>query len=460
MSVKSKPPVLSGGKYLVEIVGLGHSGEGVGRYQDFTVFIPQALPGETVEVIIKEVKKNYAKGQLLAVRQASPERIKPLCAVYQECGGCQLQHMQYQAQLIAKRQQVVDAVNRIGKLPTVQIHPTLGAANPWYYRNKMQFPVGFAKGELVVGCYAQGTHSIINTDNCLIQHQSNNTIASEVRRIATELAIAPYDERTGTGILRHVMGRVGTATGEVMAVLITATDRLPRQAELIAAMRQSIPGLVSIIQNVNSRRTNIIMGNTTRTLWGKDTITDRLGNFLFHISPRSFFQVNTDQTQVLYNKVVEYAQLTGSETVIDVYCGTGTISLFLAAQAAKVYGIEIVEPAIADARKNACTNNISNTEFLAGDAIELMPRLYKQGLRPEVIVVDPPRAGCEQQVLETFARMNPHRIVYVSCNPASLARDLAILDGLGYRAKEIQPADMFPWTYHVECVVLIERKKP
>lgn len=458
MVKKQIAPVTAGSRYTVEIIGLGHSGEGVGRFQDFTIFVPQALPGEVVEVQVSEVKKNYAKAKLTGVKQASAERVEPLCSVYQSCGGCQLQHLSYAGQLNAKRQQVVDAVTRIGKLADVVVHPTMGAANPWYYRNKMQFPVGKAGGKVAVGCYSQGTHAIINTENCCIQHAVNNTIADQVRRIVTEFNIPTYDERTGEGVIRHVMGRVGTATGEVMVALVTAVDKLPSQEKVIAALRQAIPGLTSIVQNVNPKRGNIIMGETTRTIWGKDTITDKLGNLTFHISARSFFQVNTEQTVLLYGKAVEYAGLTGQETVIDAYCGTGTITLFLAGQAAKVYGIEIVKPAIADAWQNAQTNKIENVEFIAGDAVEVMPELYRNGVRPEVIVVDPPRAGCEPKVLETFVKMKPERIVYVSCNPASLARDLAILAEQGYQTMEIQPVDMFPHTHHVECVAKLIRK--
>ena len=444
---------------MVTIAGVGHSGEGVGRYQDLTVFVPQALPGEIVETKITEVKKNYAKGKLVAVKQVSPDRMKPPCPVYEMCGGCQLQHLSYEGQLAIKHRQVHDAVIRIGKLSDVTIHPTLGAVHPWHYRNKMQFPVGTdAGGSIVIGCYAQGSHTIVPTDNCLIQHMSNNTIASQVQRIATEVGLLPYNELTGEGLLRHVMGRVGTATGEVMIVLVTAGDTIPRAPELITALREAVPGVVSIMQNINPRRTNVILGEVTRTFWGKDTITDRLGSLTFHISARSFFQVNTEQTLQLYGRAVDYAGLTGRETVIDAYCGTGTISLFLARQAAKVYGIEIVPSAIEDAWANARTNGITNAEFMTGDAVDIMPRLYRQGVRPDVIVVDPPRAGCDQIVLETFATMNPRRIVYVSCNPASLARDLAILDKLGYKTREIQPVDMFPMTFHIETVTLLQRK--
>ena len=451
-------PVAKGQIYTIDITGLGHSGEGVGRYQDFTVFIPGALPGETVSARIVTVKKNYAIGQLTTVQTPSPYRITPACEIYSLCGGCQLQHITYEEQLNCKRQQVVDAITRIGKLPEVVIHPTLRADTPWYYRNKMQFPVGRKNGHIVIGCYAQGSHDIVNTDNCLIQHQVNNDIVREVRAVLEELGLEPYDEHTGQGIIRHILGRVGTATNQVMLVLVTATERLPKQQALIQCLTARIPGLVSIIQNINSKRTNVILGHKTITLWGQDTITDKLGEFHFAISARSFFQVNTAQAEVLYNQAVRYAGLTGTETVIDAYCGTGTITLFLARKAAKVYGIEIVEPAIRDARQNASNNNVDNVEFTVGDAVDIMPRMFQQGIKPDVIVVDPPRAGCEQKVLETFVTMEPKRIVYVSCNPASLARDLAILAGLGYQAKEIQPVDMFCQTSHVECTVLLKRK--
>lgn len=451
-------PVTKGQTYTISIAGLGHSGEGVGRCENFTVFVPGGLPGEEVITRITEVKKNYAKGRLVKVETISPHRVEPVCKIFSECGGCQLQHLDYPAQLASKRQTVVDAVRRIGGLEGVIIHPTMGAKDPWYYRNKMQFPVGGEKGKLDVGCYAQGTHTIINVDDCRIQHSANNLIANKVRDIAAGLGISPYDERTGRGVLRHVLGRVGVVGGEIMIVLVTAVPDFPERDKLVDALKNNIPGLVSLVQNINSRNTNVILGNRTRTLWGRDTITDRLGDFNFHISAQSFFQVNTAQAAVLYEKALEYAGLTGSETVIDAYCGTGTITLFLARKATKVYGIEVVEPAVLDARRNAARNNIENVEFIVGDAVEVMPKLYADGIRPHAIVVDPPRAGCAPAVLQTFAAMQPARIIYVSCNPASLARDLALLNDLGYITREIQPVDMFPQTYHVECVALIQRK--
>ncbi|MEN6411691.1 MAG: 23S rRNA (uracil(1939)-C(5))-methyltransferase RlmD [Veillonellales bacterium] len=456
----SNRPVQQGGTYTLDILRLGHSGEGVGKYLDFTVFIPGALPGESVQVVITEVKKNYAKGKLQGIEKFAPERVEPRCTIYRKCGGCQLQHMDYESQCIAKRQTVVDAITRIGKLTDVTVHPTIGAVNPWYYRNKMQFPVGTNGSTVVIGCFAQGTHEIINTEHCFIQHDTNNVIAGEMRAVIAALGIAPYNERTGEGVIRHVLGRVGSATGEVMIVLVTTSLQLPCKQELISELRRRIPGLVSIIQNVNGKKTNVIMGEKTITLWGRDTITDRLGEFHFEISARSFFQVNTAQAEVLYNKAVEYAGLSGRETVIDAYCGTGTISLFLARKALKVYGIEIVAPAVRDAKQNAANNGVKNAEFITGDAVTVMPQMIQEGIYPDTIVVDPPRAGCDRQVLEAFVHMAPRRIVYVSCNPASLARDLAVLAEHGYATKEVQPVDMFPQTYHVECVALIERKKP
>lgn len=453
-----QPPVRTGEHITLAVDGLGSSGEGVGRWQGFTVFVPYALPGEQAEVRITTVKKHYARGELVRLLTASPDRIAPLCPVYHCCGGCQLQHLSYAGQLQAKRRLVTDALAHIGGLAEVVVHPVRGAADPWHYRNKMQFPVGWRQGKVVLGCYAPGTHDIVDTAACAIQHPANNAVAAAARAAIATLAIPPYDERTGRGVVRHVLGRVGTATGEVMVVLVTATDTLPQRAALVAALREKIPGLVSIVQNINPRRTNVILGDKTRVLWGRDAITDRLGPFIFRVAAPSFFQVNTAQAAVLYETAVAYAGLTGTETVIDAYCGTGTISLFLARRAARVYGVETVAAAVRDARANARLNGVVNVEFIAGDATDVMPRLYEQGVRPQVIVTDPPRAGCTPAVLEAFAAMQPRRIVYVSCNPASLARDLAYLAAKGYRPQEIQPVDMFPQTCHVESVALIERK--
>ena len=451
-------PVCKGRTYELQIDRLGTSGEGVGRYDNFTVFVPNALPGETVSVIIEEVKNSYARGRIKQILHESVDRVVPLCELYEECGGCQLQHLSYEAQLHAKRAQVVDALIHIGKLPQIPVMETLRAEKPWNYRNKMQFPIGRNSGKIVIGCFAQGSHTIINTKNCHIQRAENNDLANAAREIAEQLHIPVYNEDTHKGVLRHIVGRVGRSN-DLMAVIVTATKQLPRAKDFVRMMRERLPNLVSVHQNIQTYHNNVIMGRDTQLLWGRPTIIDSLGRLNFHISPRSFFQVNTRQAERLYEQALAYADLHGTETVIDAYCGTGTITLFLAQKARKVYGIEIVQPAILDARKNARDNHVKNAEFIVGDATVVMPALYKQGIRPDVVVVDPPRAGCTETVLRTFANMKPQRIVYVSCNPATLARDLAILKDLGYLAQEVQPVDLFPQTSHVENVCLLRKQK-
>lgn len=454
--MKSKVPVEKGKNYEITINSLGTSAEGVGRVEDFTVFVTYALPGERVLARIVEVKKSYARGEVVKIIKGSADRVAPKCGIYDKCGGCQLQHLEYGAQLRAKRQQVIDAVTRIGGQKDLYVEPTIGAATPWNYRNKMQFPIGRVKGKTIIGCFAQGSHEIIDTRDCHIQREGNNDIVNAVRDIVTRLNIPVYNEDKHTGVLRHVVGRVGT-NGDIMVVIVTATKNLPREKEFVTSLRRALPKVVSIHQNIQTYRNNVIMGRDTRLLWGRPTITDSIGRLSFHISPRSFFQVNSEQAAVLYGKALEFADLKGTEMVIDAYCGTGTITLFLAQKAREVVGIEIVKPAIQDAIKNARDNNVRNAEFIVGDATDVMPRLYREGRRADVVVVDPPRAGCTPTVLETFANMQPERIVYVSCNPASLARDLAILDKLGYKAQKVQPVDMFPNTSHIECVALITK---
>ena len=449
-------PVYKGQTYQIRIDRLGMSGEGVGRYENFTVFIPNALPGETVSAVIEEVKSSYARGRIKQILYESADRVAPLCELYKECGGCQLQHLSYKAQLQAKRTQVVDALTHIGKLPHILVKETLHAEEPWNYRNKMQFPVGIHKGQVVIGCFAQGSHKIIDTQNCHIQCAENNTLANAVREIAEKLHIPVYNEDTHKGVLRHIVGRVGR-NNDLMAVIVTATKQLPRAKDFVRMMRERLPNLVSVHQNIQTYHNNVIMGRDTQLLWGRPTIIDSLGRLNFHISPRSFFQINTRQAERLYEQALAYADLHGTETVIDAYCGTGTITLFLAQRARKVYGIEIVQPAILDAWKNARDNHIKNAEFIVGDATAVMPALYKQGIRPDVVVIDPPRAGCTETVLRTFANMKPCRIIYVSCNPATLARDLAILKDLSYMTQEVQPVDLFPQTSHVECLTKIVR---
>lgn len=450
-------PVKQGDNITLTVNGLGSSGEGVGKYEGFTVFIKGALPEEEVRVTITLVKKSYAVGALEEIVKASAERVEPACPVYKECGGCQMQHLSYKGQLECKRQQVQDALTRIGHL-NLEALPVLGAAEPWSYRNKMQFPAAAdAEGVLQIGCYATATHSVVDTDACMISKEANNAIMKTVRTWMQHYNISAYDEKTGKGLVRHIMGRVGVHSGEVMAVIITSGYDIPHRGVLIEWLKRYVPGLVSVVQNINKKQTNVVMGSKTRVLYGPESIKDSLGSLSFHISAQAFFQVNSEQAEKLYNKALEFAALSGKETVVDVYCGTGTISLYLARHAKQVYGIEIVAPAIENAKKNAEENKCANAEFICGDAAVELPKLLAGGVRPDVVVVDPPRAGCEQKVLAAIAEVQPERVVYVSCNPASLARDLAFMEQHGYKAIVAQPVDMFPMTSHVETVVLLNR---
>jgi 23S rRNA (uracil1939-C5)-methyltransferase len=464
----------------LDIIGLTHDGEGVGRADGFTLFVQGALPGERVKAQVTKTKKQYGYARLEAVLEESPDRLQPPCAIYDECGGCQLQHLDYTAQLEWKRQHVVDSLRRIGKLHIqdesqgdllatgaalslaeagIKVMPTIGMDEPWRYRNKAAVPVGVSgvDGGLIAGFYERGSHRIIDMDDCLIQHRENDEMIRVVKRIARELRVKPYNEETGEGILRHVMVRVGVVTGEKMVVLITNSIRLPRQPEWIEHLRAALPGLKSIVHNINERNTNVIFGDETKVVWGSEVIYDELDGIRFAISARSFYQVNPSQTVSLYRKALEYAALTGTENVIDAYCGIGTISLFLARAAGRVYGVEIVPEAIEDAKRNAELNGIGNAEFEAGPAEVVIPRWRKEGIQADVIVVDPPRKGCDPELLDTILKMQPERVVYVSCNPSTLARDLRILEDGGYRTVEVTPVDMFPMTTHVEAVVGMQR---
>jgi len=476
-------PVRKNDEVTLDIIGLTQDGEGVGRADGFTLFVQGALPGERVKAKVLKVKKQYGYAKMLELLQASPDRVEAPCPIYRQCGGCQLQHMDYAAQLKWKRQHVIDSLTRIGKLRVadaagaaeaagdaggaggvvadgVVVHPTIGMAEPWRYRNKAQVPIGMAladmadgaAGSLIGGFYARGSHRIIDMDACVIQHERNDESVRVVKRIGTRLGIRAYDETTGRGLLRHVVVRTGFVTGETMVCLVTNGTRIPRVDELVEGIRRALPDVRSIVQNVNTRNTNVIFGDETRVLWGSDVIYDELDGLRFAISARSFYQVNPAQTVALYRKAVEYAGLTGRETVIDAYCGIGTISLFLARRAGKVYGVESVPEAVEDARRNAALNGIANASFEVGLAEEVIPRWREAGIAADVIVVDPPRKGCDAQLLDTIVRMRPKRVVYVSCNPATLARDLAVLEAGGFRTVEAQPVDMFPHTGHVECV--------
>ncbi|MBR4908185.1 MAG: 23S rRNA (uracil(1939)-C(5))-methyltransferase RlmD [Acidaminococcaceae bacterium] len=452
-------PVQKGQEMELEITGLGSTGEGVGRFKDIAVFVPGALPGETVKATAEFIKKNFITGKLFDIIKPSPDRVTPVCPVYKTCGGCQLQHLSYEAELKEKREQVKAALERIGHLRDVKVMPTIGSDHPLYYRNKMQFPVAGKNGKLQIGCFALNTHRVIDVTDCCIQKQKNNEIAAVVRTWMKQFKITPYDEDKGTGIIRHIMGRVGVHTGEIMVCLVTAQDNVPRLKELVKMLKAALPGVKSVVQNVNRRNTNVILGEKTKVIAGGPTIKDKIGPLKFNISAQSFFQVNSEQAEKLYNTALLFAELKGTETVVDLYCGTGTITLFMAQKAKRALGIEIVPSAIRDAKKNAMANHIENADFLLGDAAVEMPKLAIGGLRPDVVILDPPRAGCEERVLAAIVKVKPERVVYVSCNPATLARDLAYLYEHGFTIDKVQPCDMFSRTHHVETVVLLTRKK-
>ena len=451
-------PVEKNQDYVIDITGMGFEGEGVGRIEDYTVFIQGALLGEKVKVKMVKANKNFGFGRLLEVIEPAVNREEPSCSIYKRCGGCQLQHLSYEGQLEFKTQRVWDVISRIGKLENVAIHPTIGMENPHRYRNKVQLPVGVNSGEVQVGFYAPRSHEIIPMDSCGIQDETADKVVALTKEWIKKYKVDTYNEESNSGAIRHIMIRKAFKTGEVMVVIVTNSEKLPYKNEFVDLIVNNVAGIKSVVQNINEKKTNVILGECCITLWGEDTITDYIGKFKFKISPLSFFQVNPIQTEVLYNKTLEYAELKGDEVVFDAYCGAGTISLFLSQKAKKVYGVEIVPQAIENAIENAEENKVYNAEFIVGQSEKIIPELIDKGIKAEVVVVDPPRKGCEKELLEAMAAMNPERIVYVSCDPGTLARDLGILEGLGYRTLEIQPVDMFPQTAHVETVVKLVKK--
>lgn len=448
--------------YIVDIVSQGYEGEGIAKLEgNFTMFVEGALKGEKVKVKAVKVKKSYAYGKVIEILESSKERVEPVCPIYKKCGGCRLQHTTYKEQLEFKTERVKDCITKIGKLDDNIVIDTIGMENPYRYRNKVQLPIGLQNGKLSIGFFAPRSHEIIDMESCHIQDEVADKVVGLTRKWIENHNIRPYfvdgnyDEG---GVVRHIMIRRGFKTNEVMVVIVTNGKVLPHKEELIDIIKDNIPGIKSIIQNVNCKPTNVILGQESITLWGEDTISDYIGEFKFNISPLSFFQVNPVQTEVLYSKALEFADLKGEETVFDAYCGTGTITLFLSQKAKKVYGVEIIKEAIDNAWINAEENSVNNVEFFTGESEKIIPDLIGKGIKADVVVVDPPRKGCDRKLLEAITSIDAKRIVYVSCDPSTLARDLAIIEELGYKTVEVQPVDMFPQTSHVECVVRIERK--
>lgn len=448
--------------FTAEITDLTSEGEGVGKTGGFTWFIKGTMPGDTVTASVMKVKKTYGFARAVEVIKASPDRVEARCPIAGPCGGCQLQGLSYEAQLRFKAEKVKAAVTRIGGFSegTFETEPIVGMEDPWRYRNKAQYPVSRAKdGRIVAGFYAGHTHSVIGCTDCLIGAEADGTILRIVTGFMEKYGIEPYDEETHRGLLRHVLIRTSRAFGEILVCLVINGDSIKCADKLVEALVTAVPEVSTVCLNINKENTNVILGDTVKCLFGSGYITDTIGGVSFRISPQSFFQVNPVQVEKLYGKALEYAGLTGGETVWDLYCGVGTISLFMARHAGRVFGVEVVPQAIDNAKENAELNGITNAFFTVGKAEEITP-LWLKGAdagRPDVVCVDPPRKGCDAACLNAILQASPERIVYVSCDPASLARDLKILADGGYELKKLCPVDMFPHTVHVETVCLLSK---
>lgn len=448
-------------EFTVSIEDMSEDGAGIGKLDGYIWFIKDAVIGDVVRARAMKMKKNYGFARLMEILTPSAARVEPKCPVARQCGGCQLQAMSYEEQLKFKERKVKNHLLRIGKFKEDEIHmlPIMGMEEPWRYRNKAQFPFGMDKnGNIVAGFYAGRTHDIIQCEDCLLGVEENKDILGIVKGFMRLNGIRPYDENTHKGLVRHALIRKGFHTGEIMVCLVINGKDIPAKDELVKELCQ-IKGMTSISYSINQEKTNVIMGKEIVNLYGPGYITDRIGNVTYQISPLSFYQVNPVQTEKLYGTVLEYAGLTGNETVWDLYCGIGTISLFLAQNAKKVYGVEIVPQAIEDARRNAALNGIENAEFFTGKAEEVLPEQYERNrVYADVIVVDPPRKGCDQVCLDTILKMAPKRVVYVSCDSSTLARDLRYLADGGYQVEKVRCCDMFGQSCHVETVVLMSRK--
>lgn len=450
-------------EYILDIIAEGYQGEGIAKVDGYPIFIKGAIKGEKAKIKIIKVNKNYAYGRLQEIIEASEDRVKPTCSYYKRCGGCSLQHMNYNKQLDFKWNRVKDCIGRIAGLDEELVEYPIGMGdNQYRYRNKVQLPIGKVNGEIVIGFFAERSHDIIDIDECLIQFIE----ADSIRKITKEWIVnnniepATVDGRYNpNGVVRHIVIRKGFTTDEIMVVLVANSENVPHLDEYIDSLKNNIPALKSVVLNINAKDTNVILGDKCITIYGSDTIQDYIDKFKFNISPLSFFQVNPKQTEVLYNKALEYAGLTGKEVVFDAYCGTGTITLFLSQKAKKVYGVEIIDAAIVNARENARINGIDNCEFFTGKSEEIIPQLLKEGVNPDVIVVDPPRKGCDISLLQAIIDCNIDKVVYVSCDPSTLGRDLKILSQNGYKVKKVQPVDMFGGSFHVETVCLLSKLK-
>ncbi len=444
--------------YTAEITGVTAEGNGVCRIKDIAVFVPFAAVGDSAEIRIVKVAKIYAFGKIENILESSADRQIPDCEVFGNCGGCVYRHINYEAEKSAKFQRVKDAVTRIGGLDKAIVQPLIGAEQTDGYRNKVQLPfVRDTDGQIRVGFFAPRSHRVIPLKSCHLQSAAFDTAIDIVLRWANKENIEPYDEATHTGILRHLYLRHAMKTNELMVCLVICAEKVKGEAQLVQCLHEGLDHLKTVVLNINTDHTNVIIGKKNRVLYGSGAITDELCGLKFKISPLSFYQVNRDQAERLYQKACEYARLKPHETLLDLYCGTGTIGLTMARKVKKLIGVEIVPQAIEDAKKNAAANGIENAEFFCADAAQAAIRLENRGEKPDCIIIDPPRKGCDTTLVETIVRMEPSRVVYVSCDPGTLARDLKQFHEQGYNIEEITPVDLFPRTVHVECVVLMTK---
>ena len=445
-------------EYIVDIIDNGFEGEGIAKIDNFTIFIPGTIKGEKVRVLIVKVLSSHGFGKVIEILEKSQARQDVDCNTYKRCGGCNLRHVKYEETLKMKQNAVQSLVNKTLK-NKLQIKETVGMENPLHYRNKAQYPIGInKKGEPVIGVFANRTHEVIPIDNCLIQNKKSEEIAKFIIEFIKEKNISIYDEKTGKGLVRHIVTKVGIKTGEIMCVIVINGHKIPNENELVENLKTRYPEIKAIVKNINMKNTNVILGQENINLYGNGYIEDILGEYKFKISPLSFYQVNPVQAEKLYNLGVSMAEITKNDVVFDLYCGIGTISLFMSKFAKKVYGIEIVEEAVKMAKENAQNNNVSNTEFFAGDVeIVLDDLINNKGLKADVVMFDPPRKGLDKKSIDNILNIRPKKIVYISCNPATLIRDLADFEN-EYDIKTIIPVDMFPFTSHVECCSVLQLK--
>ncbi|MGL4623436.1 MAG: 23S rRNA (uracil(1939)-C(5))-methyltransferase RlmD [Culicoidibacterales bacterium] len=458
-SNKLTPPVKRNDYYETTCVAISHEGIGICKIDNYPIFVPGLLPGEQAQIKVIKVKGRMAFGRLIEIYEQSPQRVEPPCPIYQQCGGCQVQHVSQLGQKQMKQERVQQAFERIGGFENLAVHGVQAMDEPWYYRNKAQVPLGKDEnGKIVAGFYRRHTHEIIPMTNCLIQNQANNTLLTRVVELLNDYNCSIYDETAHTGNIRHLLVRHGYHTNEQMLVFITREAKMRHIEQISEKLQAEFPQLVSVMHNVNPNKTNVILGQETKLVAGRAYIEDYIGDVKFNISAQSFFQVNPVQMEVLYQQAADLAGLTGQETVLDVYCGIGTIGLFLAKQVKHVYGVEIVPQAIKDAKANAIRNNITNATFVCEDASTMMHQWHESGMQADVVVLDPPRKGCDEQLLQSLVELAPEKIVYIACDVATQARDAKYLVANGYTLQEVYPVDMFGQTYHIESVVLMTKK--